>query len=234
MSLISKKNLLERIRRGREARTQLVESNLSQGIAYQIRATRDSQHLNQGQLAQAVGMTPNNLCRLENPDYGKHTISSLKRIADALDVALVVRFVPFSQYIAWLSGSSYLDSGISPESMAPPSFAREEERGVFDLSLKDVSLDRLMSVQREGGRGGEMAQLIPNPDESSRMSEPIYKNAAGPAPTEVNPVIARLVSASKTRFVERQLRKAPIQRRGMRRMKGHARRKFAVQRREAA
>jgi transcriptional regulator with XRE-family HTH domain len=88
--------------------------------------------MTQAELARATGMSQNNLSRLENPEYGKHTISSLKRIANALDVALVVRFVPFSQYIDWLSGTPYWDRGLRPEALGVPSFPQEEERHHFD------------------------------------------------------------------------------------------------------
>lgn len=91
--------------------------------------------MTQTELAVAAGMGQNNLSRLENPDYGKHTISSLKRIADALDVALVVRFVPFSQYIDWLSGTPRMDGGISPSSLAVPSFEDEAKAGVFERTV---------------------------------------------------------------------------------------------------
>src|ERR1035441_6732309 len=112
MALSSKKGLIERIRRGKESRSRLVSSNVDKGIAYQIVATRDDRGWNRSDLARESGMTPNNFTRLEDPEYGKQTLSSLKRIAAALDVALVVRFVPFSQYIDWISGTSYLDRGI--------------------------------------------------------------------------------------------------------------------------
>ena len=136
MSLISRNGLLQRIRRGKKTRTQLVESNLSEGIAFQIRATRNKQKKSQVDLAREVGMTPNNLSRLESPDYGKQTISSLKRIADALDVALVVRFVTFSQYIDWLSGTQYLDEGLCQEALAVQGFEDEERVGRYDTNVK--------------------------------------------------------------------------------------------------
>lgn len=142
MALISRKDLIGRIRRGRKARAQLVDSNLAEGIAFQIRATRDAQNLTQAALADAVGMTQNNLSRLENPEYGKHTISSLKRIADALDVALVVRFVPFSQYIDWLSGTRHVEYGISPESLAVADFEAENSMGVFEQSSHGCGAER--------------------------------------------------------------------------------------------
>lgn len=114
----------------------MVSSNLSEGIAFQIRATRDKRVMTQAALARESGMTQNNLSRLESPDYGKQTISSLKRIAEALDVALVVRFVPFSQYINWLSGTPFLDAGIRPEAIAVLSFEDEEELGQYDSNVQ--------------------------------------------------------------------------------------------------
>jgi transcriptional regulator with XRE-family HTH domain len=113
-----------------------VASNLSEGIAFQIRATRDKQKKSQVDLAREAGMTPNNLSRLESPDYGKQTISSLKRIADALDVALVVRFVPFSQYIDWLSGTPHLDEGLRQDALAVQGYEDEERVGLYDSNVK--------------------------------------------------------------------------------------------------
>lgn len=110
----------------------MVDSNLTEGIAFQIKATRDAQHLTQAQLAELAGMSQNNLSRLEDPDYGKHTLSSLKRIAEALDVALAVRFVPYSQYIDWLSGTPFLDEGIRAEALAVPNFGKEEAAGTIE------------------------------------------------------------------------------------------------------
>jgi transcriptional regulator with XRE-family HTH domain len=72
-----------------------------------------------------VGMNQNAISRLESEWYGRPTISTLKRLAAALDVALVVRFVPFSQLIDWVSGTPFVDSGLSTSSLAVPSFAEE-------------------------------------------------------------------------------------------------------------
>lgn len=101
------------------------------------------------------GMTPNNLSRLESPDYGRQTISSLKRIANALDVALVVRFVPFSQYIDWLSGTPRIDEGISPNSLAVRSFEKEEEENLLEVSqfqkqLAQMAPGVVLNVQTVG------------------------------------------------------------------------------------
>src|ERR1700744_3589 len=109
MSFLSKDSLIARLRRGKQSRDRLVSSNLAKTVAYQIRATRKERDWTKAKLAEKAGMTANNFSRLEDPDYGKHTITSLQRLASALDVALVVRFIPFSQYINWLSGTPFVD-----------------------------------------------------------------------------------------------------------------------------
>ena len=141
MSFLSKEALIARLRRSKKSRDRLVSSNLAKTIAYQIRATRKERDWTKAKLADEAGMTPNNFSRLEDPDYGKHTITSLQRLASALDVALVVRFVPFSQYVKWLSGTPFLDEGLRPEALAVPSFEKEEQDGVCEIE------NRYWSVQ---------------------------------------------------------------------------------------
>ena len=155
MSLLSRATLLNRVRRSKESRKRLVESNLSKGIAYQIKATRDAQKKTQADLARESGMTPNNLSRLESPDYGKQTISSLKRIA----VALVVRLVPFSQYIDWLSGTPRIDEGLNSGTLAVPSFDDEEQAGLTEESRLQIENPQMgfgisIGVQINVGVGG--------------------------------------------------------------------------------
>jgi transcriptional regulator with XRE-family HTH domain len=78
-------------------------------------------------------MNQNAISRLESPKRGRPTISTLKRLAGALDVALVVRFIPFSQYAKWYSGIPYVERGLSTESLAAPNFKEEMEGGAFTL-----------------------------------------------------------------------------------------------------
>jgi transcriptional regulator with XRE-family HTH domain len=149
MGLISRKNFLQRIRRSKEARAKLVANNLSEEIAFQIRATRDAQGLTQADLASEAGMSQNNFSRLESPEYGKHSLSSLKRVAEALDVALVVRFVPFSQYIDWLTGTPFLDYGSRPESLAVSSFDKEEKERAFDFQRQHWTSTSAARIQNQ-------------------------------------------------------------------------------------
>lgn len=131
-NLISKEGIIRRLKRSPEARARFVESNLSKELAFQIRALRDNKEWSQPELAQKIATSQNAISRLENPNYGKATITTLKKLAAVFDVGLVVRFVPFSQLVNWESGTPYIENGLSPESMDVPSFAEEEEAGVFE------------------------------------------------------------------------------------------------------
>jgi len=76
-------------------------------------------------------MNQNAISRLESHDYGKPTITTLKRLAAAMDVGLVVRLVPFSEMANWVSGTPYVCNGLTNDALAVPSFDDEESRQVF-------------------------------------------------------------------------------------------------------
>jgi transcriptional regulator with XRE-family HTH domain len=131
MNLNSRKSLIARIRRGKEARRQFTESHLNKGLAYQLRATRDKLGWSQEELAKRAHMNQNAISRLESHNYGKPTITTLKRLAEAMNVGLVVRFVPFSEMVNWVSGTPYVCNGLTNDALAVPSFDDEESRQVF-------------------------------------------------------------------------------------------------------
>jgi len=89
---------------------------------------RERENWRQEDLAEKAGMNQNAIYRLENPFYGKFTLTTLKRIAAVFDVALVVRFVPFSQFADWVSGTPFIDSGLSPESFDVTGFGQDSIR----------------------------------------------------------------------------------------------------------
>ncbi len=88
---------------------------------------RDREKLSQEELAEKVGMNQNAISRLENPFYGKPTLTTLKRLAAAFDVGLVVRFVPFGELVDWVTGTPHINRGLSAESLSVPSFQIEME-----------------------------------------------------------------------------------------------------------
>ena len=62
-------------------------------VAQKIYDLRTQAGLTQRQLAKRVGTTASVICRLENADYEGHSLAMLRRIADALDRRVEIRFV---------------------------------------------------------------------------------------------------------------------------------------------
>ena len=119
-------DIIDRLRRGRTAREQFTASHISKTVAFQLRATRDKLGWSQERLAKEAGMNQNAISRLESPVYGKPTLTTLKRLAKAMDVGLIVRFVPFSEMVDWVSGTPHVSYGLTSEALAVPAFAAEE------------------------------------------------------------------------------------------------------------
>ena len=62
-------------------------------IARTIYDLRTKAGLSQRELAKKVGTTASTICRLEDADYDGHSLFMLKRIAEALDRRVEIRFV---------------------------------------------------------------------------------------------------------------------------------------------
>lgn len=62
-------------------------------------------------MASRCDMTQEQVSRYENPTYGRFALRTLQRIASVFDVALIVRFGPWS---AILTGSGIVWSGAIP------------------------------------------------------------------------------------------------------------------------
>jgi ribosome-binding protein aMBF1 (putative translation factor) len=69
------------------------EEVINAEISRKIYDLRTKAGLSQRELAKKVGTTASAICRLEDADYEGHSLSMLKRIAEALDKRLEIRFV---------------------------------------------------------------------------------------------------------------------------------------------
>ena len=63
-------------------------------IARKIFELRTKAGLTQRELAVRVGTSKSAICRLEDAAYEGHSLSILKRVAEALDKRVEIRFVP--------------------------------------------------------------------------------------------------------------------------------------------
>ena len=109
-----------------EYRHQFVEEEINVGIAFQIRSLRNRQKLTQAKLAELLKVKQPLLSAWENPNYGKYTLKTLKDLAKAFDVGLLVRFVPFATLVDWTIN-------LSNDVIAPPSFGEEQHQLAADM-----------------------------------------------------------------------------------------------------
>lgn len=102
----------------KEYRDFYVGEHIDQGLAFQVRATRDERGWTQAELASRIGSGQSAISKLEDSDYGRQSLTTLKKLASAFDVALIVRFVPFSDLVNYTSN-------LTPDHLAPVDFARD-------------------------------------------------------------------------------------------------------------
>jgi transcriptional regulator with XRE-family HTH domain len=100
--------------------------------AAQIRAMREKRGWSQQELANKVGMGQARISLLENPNYQNLSLVTLKRIANVFDVALLVRFVPFSKLFEMLDSET-------EDTLSVPSF--EDEFGTEENPIV-TSIDK--------------------------------------------------------------------------------------------
>ena len=77
-----------------ELREMIAEEAVNLHVARMIYDARMAAGLTQKQLADMIGSQQSVIARLEDADYEGHSLSMLRRIAEALDQKLEVRFVP--------------------------------------------------------------------------------------------------------------------------------------------
>jgi transcriptional regulator with XRE-family HTH domain len=102
--------------RNPEYRKAFVVSQINVGIPFQLRALMKARGWTQEQLAEKTGMLQPRISGLMKPGKTRPNIETLRRVAEAFDCGLLVRFAPFSELARW---SEHFD----PESFSVPSFA---------------------------------------------------------------------------------------------------------------
>lgn len=77
-----------------ELREMIAEETVNAQVARMIYEARMAAGLTQKQLADMLGTQQSAVARLEDADYEGHSLGMLRRIAEALNQTLEVRFVP--------------------------------------------------------------------------------------------------------------------------------------------
>lgn len=135
MSMSLREQLLKKLE-DKEYRDAFVAEQIYSRLPLKIRALREDRDLTQKELGEKAGMAQAWVSKLEDPSYGKLTISTLLKIASACDVGFHVDFVPFSRVLdyavnldrASFTVPSYLeDTALLPEA--------DEKAGIFTQSV---------------------------------------------------------------------------------------------------
>ena len=126
-----------------------VRARVNIGIPHQIRALREQRGWSQAELGRRSGKPSNVINRLENPESGGNTIKTCLEMAAAFDVALFVKFVPYSRFLAEFED-------VSPTGLQVPSFtsdfALSQQFANDTLSQSTVPIGNLFTVNERSER----------------------------------------------------------------------------------
>lgn len=84
-----------------EYRKAFVASQINMGIPFQLRALLRDSRWTQQELAGRADMRQPRISAMLKPGGAKFTLETLRRLAEAFDVGLMVKFVPFSELAQW-------------------------------------------------------------------------------------------------------------------------------------
>lgn len=112
---------VEKLKKGKQHRAAFVASQISISIPFQVRALRKQRGWDQKRLAAEANMLQPRVSTIETPGKGDLNLDTLKRLAAAFDVALVVHFAPFSELARW-------SDQFSPDEFAVIGFQEELAR----------------------------------------------------------------------------------------------------------
>ncbi len=76
-----------------------LNSQVRSWVAYQFQALRAKFGLSQKEMAERTGKPQSVISRLENTEYGKVSVQTLLDVASSLDVALIVQFVSYPEFM---------------------------------------------------------------------------------------------------------------------------------------
>ena len=120
-------------------------------IALQVRELRESNNLSQSDLAVRTGTHQSAISRLENTDYGRMSVQTLIDLATAMDVALVVKFASYEDFLSQ-------HSDVMPSALSVESFSETYERCTDSTHRREISDGRKHWITEFSNRS-KMAQL---------------------------------------------------------------------------
>ena len=112
------KELIKRLKeefKDKETRHVYCDEFLNASIATQIKVLREQRNWTQSQLAERTGMKQSRIVVLEDVNYSSWNINVLRRLAEAYDLTLTIKFESFGEKLAAIES-------FSKEALEKPSF----------------------------------------------------------------------------------------------------------------
>jgi transcriptional regulator with XRE-family HTH domain len=108
---------------------------------------RAGRNLSQGELAERAGMKQSRISLMENPSYEGLNINTLRRLAAAFDVALIVRFVPYGELLGWATN-------LDEKQLNPVSFDHDPAFKPMPMQeIKGSAVSAIQVVQQPSKQG---------------------------------------------------------------------------------
>src|SRR5687767_6026224 len=85
-----------------ERRRRFIANQFKTGFAFQVRALRKARNMTQQDLAAEAETTQALISRIEKNGAATLSVKTLQKIAEAFDVALVVRLEPIDRLMDWV------------------------------------------------------------------------------------------------------------------------------------
>ena len=126
ISANDRREFLETIK-DEEYRHEFAAENPGVALAFQINLIREARGWTQEELARRCDKAQETISRLEDPDYGRYTLKTLKQLAKAFDVALLVRFVSFGELAEWTVN-------LVSKRLTPPSYNEERQMSFYHIA----------------------------------------------------------------------------------------------------
>ena len=142
-----------------EYRKAFVASQINIGIPFQIRALLKTSGLTQEEFARRAGMLQPRISAIQTPGKTRLNIETIRRIAEAFDCGLLIRFVPFSELVL---RSEQFD----PETFTIPSYEKEIEGGIigslpYNHGLFASDANREIRIEQNGARAPHLHRRRP-------------------------------------------------------------------------
>jgi transcriptional regulator with XRE-family HTH domain len=152
VSLKSTVDFVIRLLTNKKSRDAYVYEHIRNGISFQLRALREQREWSQDDLAKATKKSRTTITRLENPNNDQLTLNTLLELASAFDVALLIKFVPFSRLL-----KEYED--VSSQALSAQSIGKEKRRLLAWAAAKD----RAETASNTGEMGAAVSLKLVEP-----------------------------------------------------------------------